>query len=103
VEPRRDHDEGVADNPINETVLFGDTTRPCVRGAITEKLGFANPSGWISQGIADEPIDALEGGAVMLLPPEVVIPPMVVERENHDGSVLDEVVRPIIASLDVLE
>jgi hypothetical protein len=62
-------------NPVNETVLFRDPSRPKPRKGMFQWLGFSNPFVGISPAdVLEEEVDLLQDFPVVLLPVEVIFP-----------------------------
>lgn len=56
--------EVVAVDEVDQPVFFADPPRPSAREHVAERLGLADSSGRVTQGVIDEPVDPLEQGPV---------------------------------------
>ena len=77
----QDNDVVVGD-VIDEAVSIVDAARPRAGEDVLQGLRFANTSERIAQRVSDQLIDALECLAVLGLPVDVVLPPVLVEGDR---------------------
>ena len=80
--------KGVFENFVNESMFFGDASRPISRKRMLEGLRLAHTFKWVSHGFFDHVIDALKNLSVGVLPIEIVVPSVFGKNELHSTNSL---------------
>lgn len=80
--------KGIFENFVNESMFFGDASRPISRKSMFEGLRLANAFKWVSPGFFDHVIDAPKNLSVRVLPIEIVVPSVFGKDELHSTNSL---------------
>lgn len=75
----------VAHDAVHEAVLVGDPSGPVALEGVAQGLGLTDALVAVAGHLMDERIDALQDLAVLHLPPEVVLPGVLVPDELHSS------------------
>ena len=76
----------IVDDLVDEPVLVGDAARPVAVEPVLERLGLADALVVVAGDVLRECVDPLQDLAVLGLPPEVVIPRLLVSDELHPSG-----------------
>jgi hypothetical protein len=96
---RLEHDQVVVADDVDQSVFIGDAPGPRVGQTVLQRFGLSDAVEGIAGGVVDQPVDALDQGAVDSLPVGVVLPP----GERERSSLAVELVLGTLAAVDGLQ
>ena len=64
VESGLQYDKVLAVNEVDQAVFLADPPGPGTSEHVAKRLRLPDPSGWVAQGVLDQPVDPLEHGPV---------------------------------------